>query len=165
MSDDDIVGLNIPTAQPLVYHELDADLKPLALTTSPTRRRSRARQAAVAAQGKARGLTRVKTPALAGRARRMAPLCLPSPCSPPSRSRAPGGQGRSRRGAARIARPHRHAQARDRAHRGDRAEAADSLKESERTISEANRSLRELGGQRQETQSRLAELTTRSEGR
>jgi bisphosphoglycerate-dependent phosphoglycerate mutase family 1 len=40
ISDDDIVGLNIPNGTPLVY-ELDADLRPCATTTWATRKPSR----------------------------------------------------------------------------------------------------------------------------
>lgn len=54
MSDDDIVGLNIPTAQPLVY-ELDADLKPIRHYYLADPEAIAAAQAAVANQGKARG--------------------------------------------------------------------------------------------------------------
>ena len=53
MSDDDIVGLNIPTAQPLVY-ELDADLKPLSHYYLADPEEIARAQAAVAAQGKAK---------------------------------------------------------------------------------------------------------------
>ena len=53
MSDDDIVGLNIPTAQPLVY-ELDADLKPIRHYYLADPEEIARAQAAVAAQGKAR---------------------------------------------------------------------------------------------------------------
>lgn len=45
---------------------------------------------------------------------------------------------------------------------GNRAEAADSLRESERAISEANRQLRDLSGQKQSAQTRLAELGQKS---
>lgn len=45
---------------------------------------------------------------------------------------------------------------------GTRAEAADSLKESERAISEANRALRDLAQARQSAQTHLGELATRS---
>ena len=45
---------------------------------------------------------------------------------------------------------------------GDRAEAADTLKESERAISEASRALRDLGEQKQAAQARLAELGRQS---
>lgn len=41
---------------------------------------------------------------------------------------------------------------------GNRAEAADALRESERAISEANRELRNLAGERQSTEKRLQEL-------
>lgn len=50
----DIVGLNIPTAQPLVY-ELDADLRPLGSRYLADEDTIRAAQAAVASQGKAGG--------------------------------------------------------------------------------------------------------------
>ncbi|MDR1062383.1 MAG: 2,3-diphosphoglycerate-dependent phosphoglycerate mutase [Azoarcus sp.] len=50
----DIVGLNIPTAQPLVY-ELDANLRPLGSYYLADDDAIRAAQAAVASQGKARG--------------------------------------------------------------------------------------------------------------
>ena len=53
ISDDDIVGLNIPTARPLVY-ELDADLRPLGSSYLGDAAEIAAAQAAVAAQGKAR---------------------------------------------------------------------------------------------------------------
>jgi 2,3-bisphosphoglycerate-dependent phosphoglycerate mutase len=49
----EIVGLNIPTAQPLVY-ELDADLRPLGHHYLADEDTIRAAQAAVASQGKAR---------------------------------------------------------------------------------------------------------------
>ncbi|MDR2091879.1 MAG: 2,3-diphosphoglycerate-dependent phosphoglycerate mutase [Azoarcus sp.] len=49
----DIVGLNIPTAQPLVY-ELDANLRPLKSNYLANEDVIRAAQAAVASQGKAR---------------------------------------------------------------------------------------------------------------
>ena len=54
ISDDDIVGLNIPNGQPLVY-ELDADLKPIRQLL-PGRRRTPLprRLPAVANQGKAK---------------------------------------------------------------------------------------------------------------
>ncbi len=45
---------------------------------------------------------------------------------------------------------------------GDRAEAADSLKESERAISEASRSLRDLGEQKKGAEARLGELAVKS---
>ncbi|THF60699.1 2,3-diphosphoglycerate-dependent phosphoglycerate mutase [Pseudothauera rhizosphaerae] len=54
ISDSDIVGLNIPTAQPLVY-ELDADLRPLKSYYLADEDTIRAAQAAVASQGKAKG--------------------------------------------------------------------------------------------------------------
>ncbi|THF62342.1 2,3-diphosphoglycerate-dependent phosphoglycerate mutase [Pseudothauera nasutitermitis] len=54
ISDDDIVALNIPTAQPLVY-ELDADLRPIKSYYLADEDTIRAAQAAVAAQGKAKG--------------------------------------------------------------------------------------------------------------
>jgi 2,3-bisphosphoglycerate-dependent phosphoglycerate mutase len=54
VSDQDIVGLNIPTGTPLVY-ELDADLKPLKHYYLGDQERIAAATAAVAAQGKARG--------------------------------------------------------------------------------------------------------------
>ncbi len=54
VSDSDIVGLNIPTAQPLVY-ELDADLRPLKHYYLADEDVIRAAQAAVAGQGKAKG--------------------------------------------------------------------------------------------------------------
>ncbi|MDR0634498.1 MAG: 2,3-diphosphoglycerate-dependent phosphoglycerate mutase [Azoarcus sp.] len=50
----DIVGLNIPTAQPLAY-ELDADLRPLGSRYLADEDTIRAAQAAVASQGKAGG--------------------------------------------------------------------------------------------------------------
>lgn len=50
--DADIVGLNIPTAQPLIY-ELDADLRPLRSYYLADEDAIRAAQAAVAAQGRA----------------------------------------------------------------------------------------------------------------
>jgi 2,3-bisphosphoglycerate-dependent phosphoglycerate mutase len=53
MGDDEIVGLNIPTAQPLVY-ELDADLKPISHSYLADPEEIARAQAAVAAQGKAR---------------------------------------------------------------------------------------------------------------
>ncbi|MDR0716762.1 MAG: 2,3-diphosphoglycerate-dependent phosphoglycerate mutase [Azoarcus sp.] len=53
VSDADIVGLNIPTAQPLVY-ELDANLRPLKSYYLADEDAIRAAQAAVAGQGKAR---------------------------------------------------------------------------------------------------------------
>jgi 2,3-bisphosphoglycerate-dependent phosphoglycerate mutase len=54
ISDADIVGLNIPTAQPLVY-ELDADLSPLRSYYLADEETIRAAQAAVAGQGRAKG--------------------------------------------------------------------------------------------------------------
>ena len=54
ISDADIVGLNIPTAQPLVY-EFDADLKPLRNYYLADPEAIAAAQAAVANQGKAKG--------------------------------------------------------------------------------------------------------------
>ena len=54
ISDQDIVGLNIPTGQPLVY-ELDADLKPLRNYYLGDPEAIAAAQAAVANQGKAKG--------------------------------------------------------------------------------------------------------------
>ncbi len=54
ISDADIVNLNIPTAQPLVY-ELDADLKPLKSYYLADPETIAAAQAAVANQGKAKG--------------------------------------------------------------------------------------------------------------
>jgi 2,3-bisphosphoglycerate-dependent phosphoglycerate mutase len=54
ISDADIGGLDIPTAQPLVY-ELDADLKPLKRYYLADEETIRAAQAAVAAQGRAKG--------------------------------------------------------------------------------------------------------------
>ena len=53
VSDDDIVNLNIPTGQPLVY-ELDADLKPLRHYYLADPAVIEAAMAAVAAQGKAK---------------------------------------------------------------------------------------------------------------
>ncbi len=53
VSDDDIVNLNIPTAQPLVY-ELDADLKPLRSYYLGDPEAIKAAAAAVANQGKAK---------------------------------------------------------------------------------------------------------------
>jgi 2,3-bisphosphoglycerate-dependent phosphoglycerate mutase len=53
VSDDDIVGLNIPTARPLVY-ELDADLRPLKHYYLGDPAEIERAMAAVAAQGKAR---------------------------------------------------------------------------------------------------------------
>ena len=47
---------------------------------------------------------------------------------------------------------------------GNRAEAADSLKESERAISHANRALNDLGGQKQLVQTQLQELGRNSKG-
>ena len=52
ISDADIMGLNIPTGQPLVY-ELDADLKPLRSYYLADQETIRAAEAAVAGQGKA----------------------------------------------------------------------------------------------------------------
>ena len=52
ISDSDILGLNIPTGQPLVY-ELDADLKPLRSYYLADEETIRAAEAAVAGQGKA----------------------------------------------------------------------------------------------------------------
>jgi 2,3-bisphosphoglycerate-dependent phosphoglycerate mutase len=54
VSDQDIVGLNIPTAQPLVY-ELDRDLRPSRSYYLADEDTIRAAQAAVAGQGRARG--------------------------------------------------------------------------------------------------------------
>jgi 2,3-bisphosphoglycerate-dependent phosphoglycerate mutase len=53
VSDDDIVGLNIPTAQPLVY-ELDENLKPIKHYYLGNADEIAAAMAAVAAQGKAK---------------------------------------------------------------------------------------------------------------
>lgn len=53
ISDDDIVGLNIPTGQPLVY-ELDADLRPIRHYYLGDAAEIEAAMAAVAAQGKAK---------------------------------------------------------------------------------------------------------------
>ncbi len=53
VSDSDIVGLNIPTAQPLVY-ELDANLRPLRHYYLADEETIRAAEAAVANQGKAK---------------------------------------------------------------------------------------------------------------
>ena len=53
MGEDEIVGLNIPTAQPLVY-ELDADLKPVRHYYLADPEEIARAQAAVAAQGKAK---------------------------------------------------------------------------------------------------------------
>jgi 2,3-bisphosphoglycerate-dependent phosphoglycerate mutase len=53
ISDADIVGLNIPTAQPLVY-ELDADLRPIKSYYLADEDTIRAAEAAVAGQGKAK---------------------------------------------------------------------------------------------------------------
>lgn len=53
ISDDEIVGLNIPTAQPIVY-TLDADLRPLARDYLADADAIRAAEAAVANQGKAK---------------------------------------------------------------------------------------------------------------
>ena len=52
VSDADIVGLNIPTAQPLVY-ELDADLKPIRNYYLGDQDAIKAAMLAVANQGKA----------------------------------------------------------------------------------------------------------------
>jgi 2,3-bisphosphoglycerate-dependent phosphoglycerate mutase len=54
VSDDDIVGINIPTAQPLVY-ELDADLKPIRHYYLGDQDAINAAIHAVANQGKAKG--------------------------------------------------------------------------------------------------------------
>lgn len=53
VSEDDIVGLNIPTGVPLVY-ELDADLRPVSHRYLGDQEAIAARMAAVAAQGKAK---------------------------------------------------------------------------------------------------------------
>lgn len=53
ISDADIVGLNIPTAQPLVY-ELDVNLRPIKHYYLADEETIRAAQAAVASQGKAK---------------------------------------------------------------------------------------------------------------
>jgi 2,3-bisphosphoglycerate-dependent phosphoglycerate mutase len=53
VSEEDIVGLNIPTGQPLVY-ELDADLRPLRSAYLGDAAEIAAAMAAVAAQGKAK---------------------------------------------------------------------------------------------------------------
>jgi 2,3-bisphosphoglycerate-dependent phosphoglycerate mutase len=53
VGEDEIVGLNIPTAQPLVY-ELDADLRPITHYYLADPEEIARAQAAVAAQGKAR---------------------------------------------------------------------------------------------------------------
>jgi 2,3-bisphosphoglycerate-dependent phosphoglycerate mutase len=53
ISDDDIVGLNIPNGQPLVY-ELDADLKPIRHYYLGDQEAIAAKLAAVASQGKAK---------------------------------------------------------------------------------------------------------------
>jgi 2,3-bisphosphoglycerate-dependent phosphoglycerate mutase len=53
ISDEDIVGLNIPNGQPLVY-ELDADLKPIRHYYLGDPAAIAAAQAAVANQGKAK---------------------------------------------------------------------------------------------------------------
>jgi 2,3-bisphosphoglycerate-dependent phosphoglycerate mutase len=53
ISDDDIVGLNVPTARPLVY-ELDADLRPLRNYYLGDPDDIARAKAAVAAQGRAR---------------------------------------------------------------------------------------------------------------
>ena len=53
VSDDEIVGLNLPTAQPLVY-ELDADLKPIKHYYLADPEAIAAAVAAVANQGKAK---------------------------------------------------------------------------------------------------------------
>jgi len=47
---------------------------------------------------------------------------------------------------------------------GSRAEAADSLQESEQAISQANRALRDLGEQKKSAQARLQELGAKSKG-
>jgi 2,3-bisphosphoglycerate-dependent phosphoglycerate mutase len=52
ISDDDIVGLNIPNGTPLVY-ELDANLKPIRRYYAGDAKAAEAAAAAVAAQGKA----------------------------------------------------------------------------------------------------------------
>jgi 2,3-bisphosphoglycerate-dependent phosphoglycerate mutase len=54
VGDADIVGLNIPTAQPLVY-ELDANCRPIKSYYLADEDTIRAAQAAVASQGKAKG--------------------------------------------------------------------------------------------------------------
>ncbi len=54
VSDEDIIGLNIPTGIPLVY-ELDADLRPITHYYLGDPEAVAAAQAAVAAQGKAKG--------------------------------------------------------------------------------------------------------------
>lgn len=54
ISDADIVGFNIPTAQPLVY-ELDANLRPIKSYYLADDETIRAAEAAVAGQGKAKG--------------------------------------------------------------------------------------------------------------
>lgn len=53
ISDDDIVGLNIPTARPLVY-DLDENLKPLRSYYLGDAEEIARAMAAVAAQGKAK---------------------------------------------------------------------------------------------------------------
>jgi len=53
VADDDIVGINIPTARPLVY-ELDADLRPLRHYYLGEAAKNERAMAAVAAQGKAK---------------------------------------------------------------------------------------------------------------
>ncbi|HEY6057709.1 MAG TPA: 2,3-bisphosphoglycerate-dependent phosphoglycerate mutase, partial [Candidatus Limnocylindrales bacterium] len=53
VSDDDIVGLNIPTGVPLVY-ELDDDLRPIRHEYLGDPERVKAAMAAVAAQGRAK---------------------------------------------------------------------------------------------------------------
>ena len=53
VSEDDIVGLNIPTGVPLVY-ELDADLRPVGHRYLGDQEAIAAKMAAVAAQGKAK---------------------------------------------------------------------------------------------------------------
>lgn len=53
VSEQEIVGLNIPTGVPLVY-ELDADLKPLGHRYLGDQEKIKAKMAAVAAQGKAK---------------------------------------------------------------------------------------------------------------
>ncbi|MGH6624790.1 MAG: 2,3-diphosphoglycerate-dependent phosphoglycerate mutase, partial [Burkholderiaceae bacterium] len=53
LSDDEIVGLNIPTARPLVY-ELDSDLKPMRHYYLGNAEEIARAAAAVAAQGRAK---------------------------------------------------------------------------------------------------------------
>jgi 2,3-bisphosphoglycerate-dependent phosphoglycerate mutase len=53
VTDEDIVGVNIPTARPLVY-ELDADLRPLRHYYLGDAAEIERAMAAVAAQGKAK---------------------------------------------------------------------------------------------------------------